>query len=376
MTHIMNNSHTFPLEGWIPESDPDSGFAEWFSLDMAQATNGSGLFHGAEAPAGRPPRTNEHLQREISDQPLVVKWNEFESRVAEQKTVRDSLRDQGFCFWPWVIAKHFGIAWQDFNQGNRGSCAGCATHHAVEAVFLMHLADGYRFKYKRFNPWPTWELGKRDAGARTEGASMSMMLTCANKRGMFDVEKVGTYDQCLKNPPKYTEKMLQDAEKCQVAACYLGHLKGRELARVIFDCVAAGYPVAFGNSVAVSQQIKYVGNIKTAINRGSWMHATARIAYRKEIDGTEYVAHRGSWGKYWEVGRYENEPASVIWEDFETFAAQCGGRYSDAFAICMLEGEWLRDGRFDIAPIKIERTSTVTQAPESRSLNPEALPEV
>ena len=327
------NELQYPLEGWIPEGDPDSGLAQWMDL--------CGTY-------------NEHDTRETVSQPLVVPWEQFEARVAEQKSIRDMLREQGFCYWPWIIADYFKVGWDDFSQGNRGSCAGCATNHAVNAMLLMHLADGYRLHYKRFNPWPTWELGKRDAGIHGEGASLSAMLTSANKRGMFDVEKIGTYEQSVKNPPKYTNELLADAERCQIGACYLGNFRGKELARVVFDCVAAGYPICFGNSVAVSSQVRYAGKIKTAINRGGWMHATARIAYRKELDGTEYIAHQGSWGKYWEVGKHENEPASVIWESFDTFAEQCSGRYADAFAICMVEGGFMEMSGFDIAPIKIE----------------------
>jgi hypothetical protein len=225
-------------------------------------------------------------------------------------------------------------------------------------MLLTHLADGYKLRYKRFNPYHTWDLGKKDAGIRGEGASLSSMLTCANKRGMFDVVKVGTYEESLRHPPRYTEELLVDAEKCQIGACYLGHLRGRELARVVFDCVAAGFPVTFGNSIAVPREVNYVGNIKTAINRGGWMHATARVAYRKEADGTEYIAHQGSWGKFWEVGKFEREPASIIWESFETFAQQCSGRYSDAFAVCMVEGEFLEMEGFDLAPIKIATRKT------------------
>ena len=332
---ILPNDHQFPQDDWLPESAPDSGFALWNDLQTMPY--------------------NEHDGRETTAQPLVVQWNQFEPRVKQQKGIRDSLRNQGFCFLPWVIAEYFNVGWQDFSQGNRGSCAGCATNHAVNAMLLMHMADGYRLRYKRFNPYPTWELGKKDAGIRGEGASLSSMLTCANRRGMFDVEKVGSYDQSLRTPPKYTAELLADAEKCQIGACYLGHFRGRELARIVFDCVAAGFPITFGNSVAVSKQVNYVGNIKTAVNRGSWMHATARVGYRKEQDGTEYIAHQGSWGKYWEVGRHEGEPASIIWESFNTFAEQCSGRYSDAFAICMVEGEFLQTNGFNIAPIKIPK---------------------
>jgi hypothetical protein len=332
----IHNEHQFPLAGWIPESNADSGFAQWNDLQAVSY--------------------NEHEQREMTAQPLVVPWNQFEPRVMQQKAIRDSLRQQGFCFWPWIIADHFKIDWHDFNQGNRGSCAGCATNHAVNAMLLTHLADGYRFRYRRFNPYLTWELGKKDAGIRAEGASLSSMLTCANKRGMFDVQNVGTYEESLRTPPRYTDELLADAEKCQIGACYLGHCHGHELARIIFDCIAAGFPVSLGNSVAVAQQVQYVDKIKTAINRGGWMHATARIAYRREENGTEYIAHQGSWGKYWEVGKYEQEPASIIWESFDTFAEQCSGRYSDAFAISMVEGEFLEMDRFDLAPIKITRT--------------------
>ena len=332
----IHDKNQFPLEDWLPESDPSSGFALWNDIQTLPY--------------------NEHNQRETTKQPLVVPWNQFAPRVIQQKTIRDSLRKQDFCFWPWVISNYFKIDWHDFNQGNRGSCAGCAANHAVNAMLLTHMADGYRLRYKRFNPYLTWELGKKDAGIRGEGASLSSMLTCANKRGMFDVEKVGIYELSLRTPPKYTDALLMEAEKCQIGACYLGHFRGRELARVVFDCVAAGFPVTFGNNVAVSQQIRYVGNIKTAVNHGSWMHATARVAYRKEDDGTEYIAHQGSWGKYWEVGKYEGEPASIIWENFNTFAEQCSGRYSDAFAICMVEGEFLEMDGFNLTPIKITRT--------------------
>ena len=330
---MNHHKEEFPLTGWIPERDPQSGFAFW-NDDRAIPYN-------------------EHEERDTTSQPRVVSWNDFEPRVAEQKKIRNSLRKQGFCFWPWKIAKHFDIDWEDFNQGNRGSCAGCATNHAINAMLLTHLFDGYRFRYKKFNPWPTWELGKRDAGSNGEGASLSMMLRCANRRGMFDVEKIGTYEETLRNPPKYTQELLDEAEKCQIAACYLGDFQGVELARIVFDCLAAGFPIVFGNSLAVSKQVRYIGKIKTAINSGSWMHATARIAYRKEDDNTEYIAHQGSWGKYWEVGRYESEPASVIWENFETFREACRARYADAFAICMVEGEWQETDRFDITPIRI-----------------------
>jgi len=328
--------HHYPLEGWIPEGESNSGFALWNDLQTLPY--------------------DEHDQRETATQPIVVPWDQFESRIMVQKKIRDSLRNQGFCFYPWLIAKHFKIDWHDFSQGSRGSCAGCATNHAVNAMLLTHLADGYKFQYKRFNPYHTWDLGKRDAGIRGEGASLSSMLTCANRRGMFDVAKVGTYEESLRHPPRYTDGLLAGAEKCQIGACYLGHFRGRELARVIFDCAAAGFPVTFGNSVAVPRQVHYVGNIKTAVNRGSWMHATARVAYRKEADGTEYIAHQGSWGKFWEVGRYEKEPASIIWESFDTFVQQCSGRYTDAFAVCMVEGEFVEKDGFDLAPVRISRT--------------------
>ena len=327
--------YPFPLEGWIPESDPCSGFALWNDF--------------------QPLPYNEHKQRETITQPIVVPWNQLEPRVIQKKAIRDSLRNQGFCFWPWVISKHFKIDWHDFSQGNRGSCAGCATNHAVNAKLLLHMADGYRLKYKRFNPFWTWDLGKRDAGIRGEGASLSSMLTSANRRGMFDVEKVGTYEHSLRHPPQYTAELLAAAEQCQVGACYLGHFRGRELARAIFDCVAAGFPVSFGNSVAVPKQVNYVGNIKTAINRGRWMHATARVAYRRETNGIEYIAHQGSWGKFWEVGKYEGDPASIIWESFDTFSEQCSGRYTDAFAVCMVEGDFVNTDGFDLTPIKITR---------------------
>lgn len=331
----MNGSHIrdCSAEGWMPESDPNSGFAQWNDLQSIPY--------------------NEHDERETRTQPRVIKWDQFESRIIEQKSIRDHLREQGFCFWPWKVSEHFGIEWQDFSQGNRGSCAGCATNHAVNAKLLLHLADGYRLKYKRFNPWPTWELGKKDAGIRGEGASLSSMLSSANKRGMFDVEKLGSYEQTMRNPPKYTQELLDSAEKCQIGACYLGHFRGVELARVIFDCCAAGYPIVFGNSTAVSRNVKYVGKIKTAINSGSWMHATARIAYRKEPNGAEYIAHQGSWGKYWETGKHEGDPASVIWESFETFSKACQARYTDAFAICMAEGKWNEEYDFNLNPIEI-----------------------
>jgi hypothetical protein len=329
----LNEFTDFMRDGWMPESNPESAFAVWNDLQ----------------------HYNEHDQRETIVQPLVVPWNTLEPRVAEQKKLRDKLRGQGFCFWPWIIAKHFGFDWLDFNQGNRGSCAGCATNNAVNAMLLTHLADGYRLQYKQFNPYLTWDLGKRDAHYRGEGASLSMMLTCANKRGMFDVAKVGTYEQSLKNPPRYTQELFDDAERFQVGACYLGNFRGRELARILFDCLAAGYPVVFGNSLAVGKKVNYTGNIKTAINSGSWMHATARVAYRKEKDGKEYIAHQGSWGKYWEVGRYEREPASIIWESFDTFTQACSARYVDAFVICMVEGEIAENDNHNIAPIRIAR---------------------
>lgn len=327
----------FITNGWIPERHKDSNFQTWMELQETW---------------------NEHEQREKTTQPLVVPWETFSERVAEQKIVRDSLRSQGFCFWPWQIAKYFDLDWLDFNQGNRGSCAGCATNNAVNAMLLMHLADGYSFRYRRFNPYYTWDLGKRDANYRGEGASLSMMLTCANRRGMFPVEKVGTYEESLHNPPDYNQDILDVAEKFQIAACYLGDHQGIELARIVFDCLAAGYPVVFGNSVAVLQETQYTGKIKTAINGGGWMHATARVAYRKEEDGTEYIAHQGSWGEYWEIGKYEGEPASVVWESFDIFTQACCGRYADAFVICMVEAEQETKSP-SIAPIRVSFPANV-----------------
>lgn len=44
----------------------------------------------------------------------------------------------------------------------------------------------------------------------------------------------------------------------------------------------------------------------------------------------------------------------MIWESFDTFTEACGGRYSDAFAIGMVEGEFMEMDGFEIAPVKIE----------------------
>lgn len=112
-----NYNNDFSKDGWIPESEPNSGFAEWNDLQSAPY--------------------DEHEQRETTTQPLVVKWEQFEPRIIEQKQIRDLLREQGFCFWPWKISEHFGIEWQDFSQGSRGSCAGCATNHAVNGNYYF-----------------------------------------------------------------------------------------------------------------------------------------------------------------------------------------------------------------------------------------------
>ena len=37
---------------------------------------------------------------------------------------------------------------------------------------------------------------------------------------MFDVENVGSYEQSIRIPPKYTNALLADAEQCQIGACY------------------------------------------------------------------------------------------------------------------------------------------------------------
>lgn len=163
-----------------------------------------------------------------------------------------------------------------------------------------------------------------------------MMLLAANRRGLFEESLIGTYSETVRRKPEYTQSILDHADRNQVGACYLGDYAGQELARMVFDSVAAGYPVVMGTSVAVSEKTKYRGKVKTACLSGSWMHATARVAYRQEADGTEYIAHQGSWGAYWERGP-EGEPASVVWEDFETFARQCSGRYVDAFVITTVE---------------------------------------
>lgn len=304
--------------GWVPESKTGA-LARWNDLRSLG-------------------EYNENDQRETTTQPIVIDWNQFQPRVKQQMEFRSAMRSQGYCYWPWRIAEYYKIPWIDFNQGPIGSCAGCATNNAVNAALLMHLADGYPFEYHAYNPYPMWSLGKHDEGYNGEGATLSMMLSSANKHGMFRNEIAGKYDDWLGSRKSITDELLKDAERFQLAACYLGDMQGEELARAVFDCLAAGYPIVFGNSVAVDQSVTYKGTIKCAVNYGGWMHATARVAYRKEQDATEYIAHQGSWGEYFERGP-EGEPASIVWETFSTFKQQCSGRYADAFAICMVEGE-------------------------------------
>lgn len=316
----QNFGERLPVFGWVPEQDfPQSyrALKDWSPDDETESSN----------------------------QPILVEWQDFKDIVQKKKAVKDSLRKQGYNFFPWKIAEKIGAPFSDPNQGSLGSCAGFAAIDAANAIDLIQIADGYNYQHREYNPYPTWKLGRRDAGYNGGGATISMVLNSANKYGLFTNENYKSYSESLSGRFEITEQNYADAEKRQIGACYLGDYRGEELARIVFDCLAAGFTAAVGTSTAVSSSVSYRNGIKILKNSGSWMHATARIAYRKEADGTEYIAHQNSWGKWLEQGP-EKEPASVGWEDFETFARQCSGRYIDCFIITRVENIFQKSEKF------------------------------
>lgn len=285
-----------------------------------------------------------------TDKPPVVRWEDFEPIVRERKIHRDIQRNDGQCLWPWVIAKHFGIPWVNPNQGNLGTCAGFAADSASSCAVLQHKADSVGMEFVPTNPYPAWVLGRKDANYRGGGASMSMVLSGINKYGRFPVSVAGTYAESIRKGVDW-KKYANEAERFQSGCCYIGGMDSDEMFQAIMLCVAAGFPVAFGGSTAVSNTPTYRKEAKTGTLRGSWMHATALVAYR-EIAGEPYLAHLNSWGNCYGTGRYEQDPGSVIWLSESNVKKMCRGSYRDAFAITYAESGAVKTN-WDLAPIEI-----------------------
>ena len=309
---LKQNFTMYNSNGWFPESEFPESLQTFLS----------------SAPAGVYPWDE-------TDKPPVVHWSDFEPIVLEQAKYRDKQRQAGITNWPWQIAERFGIPWTDPNQGSLGTCAGFAADTASWCMLLQHLADGIELEFVPTNPYPAWVLGREDTNYRGGGASMSMVLNGINRYGRFPVAKVGTYSESTSSRVNWRQR-TDEAEKFQAGCCYLGNLSSRELADAILLCVRAGHPIAFGGSTAVSNSAVYLNGVKTGTLRGSWSHATAFIAYRK-VNSEIYLAHINSWGKIYGVGRYENDPASVIWLSEKSVRKMCAGRYRDAFAITYAE---------------------------------------
>ncbi len=319
---------TYNTGGWFPESEHPESLETFFSLAD---------YDGA-------------YPWEDTERPPVVRWADFEPLLAKRARERDELRAAGFCHWPWVIARHFGIPWIDPNQGSLGTCAGFAADTASWCMLLQHLADGIELEFVSSNPYPAWVLGREDARYRGGGASMSMVLNGINRYGRFPIAKVGTYAESIRSRINW-RKRIDEAEEFQAGCSYLGNLSSREMADAILLCLRAGHPVAFGGSTAVANTSDYSEGIKKGTLRGRWSHATAFVAYRQHRNRT-YLAHMNSWGNVYGMGRIENEPGSVVWLDFEDVRKMCAGNYRDAFAITYVES--VRSQRnWNLAPVPI-----------------------
>jgi len=310
LSHFSFTMHV--SSGWCPESECPESLNTFLS----------------SAPVGNYPWDD-------TDKPPVVRWADFAPMVAERAAYRDRQRQAGICDWPWIVAQRFGVAWADPNQGSLGTCAGFAADTASWCMLLQHLADGIELEFVPTNPYPAWILGREDARYRGGGASLSMVLNGINRYGRFPVAKVGTYAESIRSRTDW-RKRTSDAEPFQAGCCYLGHLSTRDMVAAILLCVRAGHPVAFGNSVAVSNTPVYLNGVKTGTLRGGWSHATAFVAYR-EIGGRPYLALMNSWGKVYGTGKTESDPASVIWMSEENVRRMCEGRYRDAFTITYVE---------------------------------------
>lgn len=270
-----------------------------------------------------------------TDKPPAVAWEVFKPFVIDRTAWRDNQRRRGEKLYPWNIAKYFKIAWADPNQGNLGTCAGFAADTASWCMLLQHIADGVELAFVKTNPYPAWILGKQDAGYRGDGATMSMVLTGINRYGRFPESVAGTYEESIRSNRNW-RNLADPAAQHQVGCCYLGELSKQEMAEAIILCVRAGHPIAFGGSTAIANTPSYRNGIKQGVLQGSWMHATAFVAYR-EHQGVVYLAHMNSWGKSYGEDQKENTPASVVWVSENDVRKMCNGSYSDAFAITYTE---------------------------------------
>ncbi|MGL6195460.1 MAG: hypothetical protein ACRC2T_11625, partial [Thermoguttaceae bacterium] len=105
--------------GWFPESEHVE------SLDLLlSSANYSGEYPWDE-----------------TEKPPVVRWSDFEP-IVRQKVQKIAKSDKlkkyywGQDYFPWNIAKRFGITWTDPNQGALGTCAGFAANSAAKCALL------------------------------------------------------------------------------------------------------------------------------------------------------------------------------------------------------------------------------------------------
>jgi len=271
-----------------------------------------------------------------AEQPEIVDWNSLRSMVENKIKERDAQRASGICHWPWIVARHFGLDYANPYQ-RVTDCAGFATIASSEDTVLQQIADGARLDYIKYNPTPTWKLGRYDAGYNGGGATLGMMLKSTNKYGCFPVSVAGDYDLNYNKSESYWRNMDSEGKRFQSSVCYLGNLKRQDMFDAVMMSCRAGLKVVMGSNRKMGAA-SYSNGIKVCGDGGSTAHATCLNAWR-EHNGKQYLFEKGSWGAYYKNGSMEREqtPECGGWISQDFVWQRTGTSFADFFVVVYSE---------------------------------------
>jgi len=262
---------------------------------------------------------------ESGDMPIIKMDDAFRQwRKRQIDECKSLMAERITCLLPWQVLRNLRADQKKsdrlyFSQGGLGSCMAHSDAFAHHSTTLQLIARGAPLIYTSINPIVTWAITK--GGSTRGGQTVAEMSRGANEIGHFPEWLVGTNNQAV---PSYKEH-LEAAKQYQSAIMFL-NFRGKELADEIIQCCAAGLSVALGNSTAVSGCTVDRNDVKVAVLRGSWAHATHFTAYRI-VRGMEYIGWINSHGARYKSSD-EGEPADMCWMSrdlVEAFVATASG---------------------------------------------------
>ena len=273
-------------------------------------------------------------------QPSIVSWNSLEPHVQAQAEKMDSIRSAGWIVLWWAIARFCRVPIWNSYQGRLGSCAGWSAANGYMTTVLYQMMLG-AFQFVPVNPLAMWVRTKN--WSMSGGQTMSKVMTGGNQFGNYPVQIAGEYTTKLtKELKNKIESTANEAMLYQFGACRLerrqtaDRRQQQSLVQKIVLCLRAGMVVCIGNNVRVAGTYIDKNDMRCALLKGNWGHATLLDGY-VIVNGTVYLHWTNSHGNLYKGKDRFSCPESGCWMTIETLEKFCGGKYCDAFCIYRAE---------------------------------------